>query len=143
MTTAPLRARRSSARWCAWASPSEALATLRVMPVSNLNRTITQIVVTQAGAGSTDLVAIPGAGLRIFVVSIVLILDAAGTVKFTEGTGPTDLTGAIPVATNGGFVVTGNGYDPVLQTNTANSKLSMVSATGKAFGWLRYFIAPE
>lgn len=110
------------------------------MPPSFLNRTITQVAITQGAAGSTDLVAAPGAGARIYVVSIVLTADAAGTFKFTEGTGPTDLTGVIPVAQFGGFVVLGNGYDPVLQTNTANSKLTVISATSKVFGWIRYFL---
>jgi hypothetical protein len=104
-------------------------------------RTITQVPVTQGAAGTTDLVAAPGAGLKIYVVSVVLTLDAAGSIKFTEGTGPTDLSGVIPVAINSGFVVLGDAECPVLQTNTANAKLSMVTATGKAFGWLRYFVA--
>jgi hypothetical protein len=113
------------------------------MPVHSYNRTITQVAVTQGAAGSTDLVAIPGAGIKIYVVSIVITLDAGGSIKFTEGTGPTDLTGVIPVAANGGFVVLGDSEAPVLQTNTANSKLSIVTATGKAFGWIRYFTATE
>src|SRR5262245_15812829 len=110
------------------------------MPVG-LGRTITQIVISQGAAGATDLVTAPGAGLRIYVVSFAITLDAAGTLKFTEGTGPTDLTGAMPVAQNGCFVVgDGDNNSPVLNTVTANSKLSIVTATGKAFGWLRYFI---
>lgn len=110
------------------------------MPHKNIARTITQVAVTQGAAGALDLVAIPGAGLKIYVVSIVLVGDAAGTVKFTEGTGPTDLTGAIPLAANGGFVVISNDDTPILATNTANSKLSLVSATAKVFGWIRYFV---
>jgi hypothetical protein len=109
-------------------------------PHKNVARTITQVAVTQGAAGSTDLVAIPGTGLKIYVVGIVLVGDAGGTVKFTEGTGPTDLTGAIPVAANGGFVVISNDDTPILSTNTANSKLSLVSVTAKVFGWVRYFV---
>jgi hypothetical protein len=113
------------------------------MPQHVLNRTITQVAIDQSGAGTTDLVAAPGAGLRIYVVVLVVTLSAAGTIRFTEGTGPTNLTGDMPLATGGGFVVLGDGYNPILQTNTANSKLSIVSATGFADGYLRYFVAPD
>lgn len=110
------------------------------MPVSSYARQLTQVSVAQGAAGATDLVVAPGAGARIYVVKIVLALDAAGTIKFTEGTGPTDLTGAIPVSANGGFVVIGTNGEPVLQTNTQNSKLSITTVTGKAQGWIAYYL---
>ena len=113
------------------------------MPVQSQNRTITQVSIAQGAAGTTDLVAAPGAGFKIYVVTIVILMDVAGTIKFTEGTAPTDLTGALTVGTTSGFVITGSGIAPVMQTNTANSKLSIVSATGKATGWIRYFTTPE
>lgn len=115
------------------------------MPVYNLNRTVTQIPVAAAAGASTDLIAIPGSGMKIYVVSIVLTMAATGTFKFTEGTGPTDLTGAIAVGAGGGIVDLGDGISPVLQTNTANSKLSIVTvgASATAAGWLRYFLAAE
>lgn len=114
------------------------------MPDLSYNRTITQVAVAQGSTpGTTDLVAAPGAGLKIYVVTIVLSDTAAGTFKFTEGTGPTDLTGAMPFAANGGMVPIGDGINPVLNTNTANAKLSIVSAGAGsgANGWIRYFIA--
>lgn len=111
------------------------------MPVHNLNRTITQVTISQAAAGSSDLVAAPGADLKVYVVSIVFTMGAAGTFKFTEGTGPTDLTGAMNVSGSGGLVSIGDGINPILQTNTANSKLSIVTTGGDADGWIRYFIA--
>src|SRR5262245_22596324 len=110
------------------------------MPVTNDGRTVTQVVVTQAGAGATDLVAAPGAGFRIHVVGIFIVLDAAGSIKFTEGTGPTDLTGVITVATNGSLNMFSDSNWPVLSTNTTGVKLSMTTATGKAFGWIRYYV---
>lgn len=113
------------------------------MPITNQNRTIVQVALDQGGAGSTDLVAAPGAGLRIFVVTIVVSMAAAGTIRFTEGTGPTNLTGDLDIALAGGFVSIGDGVNPVLQTNTANSKLTVTSTTGAANGWIRYFVAPE
>lgn len=109
-----------------------------------MNRTILQVAVNQGAAGSTDVVAAPGAGARIYVVTIVLSNShsAAGTIKFTEGTGPTDLTGEMQLAAaGGGFVIIGNGHDPILHTNTANSKLSVVTVTGFVDGYIRYFLA--
>ena len=111
------------------------------MPISFQNRTITQVAIDQGGAGSTDLVAAPGAGLKIYVVTIVVSLAAAGTVRFTEGTGPTNLTGDVDLAVAGGYVTIGDGINPVLQTNTAGDKLSIVSTGGAANGWIRYFVA--
>ena len=110
------------------------------MPIATYNRTITQVAITQGAAGQLDLVA-AAPGLKIYVVSFVVTMSAAGTITFNEGTGPTALSGAMDVAASGGFVVTGNGNDGViLQTNTANSKLGLVSTTGIAKGWLRYFL---
>lgn len=114
------------------------------MPITT-GRTTTQIAIAQgATPGTTDLVAAPGAGLKIYVTLICFTDTAAGTIKFTEGTGPTDLTGAMSFAANGGMVPIGDGESVVLQTNTANSKLSIVSAGAGsgANGWLRYYIAP-
>lgn len=104
------------------------------------DRTITQVAISRTAGTAQDLVAAPGARLKIYVVNIVVVLSAAGTITFREGTGPTDLTGAITVGDTGGFVV-GNGESVVLQTNTANAKLSIFPATGNATGWIRYYVA--
>lgn len=112
------------------------------MPDTSSNRTIVQIAIDQGAAGTTDLVAAPGAGLKIYVTGIALSLSAAGTVRFTEGTGPTNLSGDMDLAAAGGFVSIGDGTNVILNTNTANAKLSIVSTVGAANGWLRYFIAP-
>lgn len=111
------------------------------MPDTTLNRTIIQVAIDQSVAGSTDVVAAPGAGLKVYVVGVTVSLSAAGTIRFTEGTGPTNLTGDLDVALAGGFVTFGDGANVVLQTNTANSKLTLTSTGGAANGWLRYYIA--
>lgn len=110
------------------------------MPDRSYNRTITQIAITGA-AGSIDLVAAQ-AGQRIYVTTWVVSLDTAGSFKFTEGTGPTDLTGVIEVGADVIGGVSGDGLNPILQTNTVNSKLSIVTVTGAPRGYLRYFLAP-
>lgn len=110
------------------------------MPDFSFSRTITQIPIAGT-AGSQDLVAAPGAGLKIFVVGFLVELETTGTLKFTEGTGPTDLTGTLDITADTPFSVFGSGF-PILQTNTANAKLSLVTATGAPRGWLRYFVSP-
>ena len=113
------------------------------MPALSYSPTIVQAAINQAAAGSTDVVAAPGAKVRIYVVAIVLTNShsAAGTIKFTEGTGPTDLTGEMQLAASGGgMVIVGDGLSPVLHTPTANSKLSIVTVTGFVDGYIRYFI---
>ena len=110
------------------------------MPVSFQNRTVAQVAINQTAAGTDDLIAAV-AGLKIYVVTVVVSLAAAGTIKFQEGTGPTDITGEIPLAAGGGFVVTGGADSVALQTNVAGNKLSIVTTGGAADGWLRYFTA--
>jgi hypothetical protein len=112
------------------------------MPAPFSGRTVTQVAISAAAGTPQDVVAAPGAGLKIYVVNIVLLVDTANTiVKFTEGTGPTDITGAMELADNGGLVVGGSPDAPVLQTNTAGAKLSVSATVGAAKGWLRYFVA--
>lgn len=117
-------------------SPSGDPATIRIV-FDPASRSITQVAIT-GSAGAVDLVAAVS-GLKIYVVQLVLGLDAAGTLKFTEGTGPTDLTGVIEVLADSPFVL-GNGSGVVLQTNTAGVKLGVTTATGAPRGYLRYFV---
>jgi len=113
------------------------------MPALDTNRTITQITITQGGAGAIDLVAAPGAGLKVFVVAYVVAIATTGQVQWFEGTGPTALSGNMNLLAGTPHIVVGNGMSPVLQTNTANVKLTLTSTTGIATGYIRYFIAPE
>lgn len=113
------------------------------MPIASASRTVTQVVINAAAGTPQDLVAIPGVGFKIYVVTIVLTLSAAGSVQFTEGTGPTALTGVIGLGATTPLVLFGDDDTVVLNTNTANSKLSIAAITGNATGWLRYFTATE
>lgn len=90
----------------------------------------TFIPVAQGATGTTVLAAAV-AGKRHKVVGAVLVLDVAGTAKFTDDAG--DLTGAMPVSASGGFVLP-NVDSPYTQTTTVNSALNLVTTTGKAFG---------
>lgn len=93
--------------------------------------------VSQSGAG-TDVVVAGVAGKKVYVVDICLTLDAAGTLKFTEVSG--DLTGALNLAANGGIAAIGSDH-PVLWTDTAGEDLKITTTTGKAQGWITYFVA--
>lgn len=109
------------------------------MPSVVAGRTTSNASIVQAAAGSADIAAAPGTGLRIHVTQIVLVANGACTLKFQEG-GTTDLTGNMSLPANGMLVILGNGVDPVISTVTANSKLNLVTGTSFVNGWCRYFV---
>jgi hypothetical protein len=95
-------------------------------------RTLTYVAVAQGGAGTTALIA-ADTSQKHKVLGCALIMDAAGTLKFTDGTD--DLTGAMSIAANGGFVLpASNEY--YLTTNASNRALNIVTVTGKASGFV-------
>jgi hypothetical protein len=83
-------------------------------------------------SGTTELVAAQ-AGLRIWVVSYVVVATEAGTVKFSDGA---DLTGAMAFAANGGVAANGQASSPWFWTE-AGSALSIVT-TAAVTGHLTY-----
>lgn len=95
-------------------------------------RTVQRVSIAQGAAGSTDILAAAG-GQRIYLLGAFIDLDAAGTLKFQSG-GTTDISGAIPIAINGGFVLPPSIEAPWSYTKVGE-KLNIVTATGKAFGW--------
>lgn len=90
---------------------------------------LVHIPVAQGAAGTTQLAAATS-GKRHKVVGAVLLLDAAGTLKFTDSGG--DLTGAMDIGATGGFVLptTDLPYTQAL----SGSALSLVTTVGKAKG---------
>jgi hypothetical protein len=94
-------------------------------------RTVQRIAIAQGAAGSTDILAAV-ANQRIYLVGAYIDLDAGGSLKFQ--TNGTDITGAIPIAANGGFVLPLDVDNPWLYTKIGD-KLNIFTATGKAFGW--------
>ena len=89
---------------------------------------LTYVSVAQGAAGTTELAAAV-AGKKHKIMGGILVLDAAGTLKFT---GTADLTGAMSLAANAGFVLPNNTL-PYMQT-TEGAALSLVTVTGKASG---------
>ena len=58
-------------------------------------------------------------------------MSAAGTIKFIDSAG--DLTGAMDIAANGGFVLA-TGLLPWTETGAINRSISIVSTVGLAKG---------
>lgn len=93
-------------------------------------------------ASSTDntLVA-ANANARIRVHSLFIVATAALTATFKDGTGGTAITGAMPLAANGGVVLP---YNPEGWFITSkNTLLSLNLSTSSAFGGLTYSLAPK
>lgn len=95
--------------------------------------------ISTAASGGTDLVAAPGASLRIRVLSYVIVAGGTVNVKFTSGTGPTDITGAMPLVVNAGVAASSDRYG--LFATAANAKLSInLSGAVQVSGHLAYIV---
>lgn len=99
-----------------------------------------RVVINQAGAGTTTLVAAI-AGRLFAVTRVVLTLSAAGTVQFSDGTDA--LTGPFDVAANGGFVLPADNVNPWFATAALGRALQIVTTGGAARGVLDYINAVE
>jgi hypothetical protein len=92
------------------------------------------------GVTSADLVAAPGPGLKIYVVSFILTAGAsANTVKFTSGTVPTDITATHHLGASGSLAVGAGDEARLLETDRENEKLSIVATGGPVDVTLRYY----
>jgi hypothetical protein len=94
--------------------------------------------IAQGAAGTTSIVT-GVAGKKIYVTGLFLTLDAAGTIKFTEVAG--DLSGAMAMGGAAAPPFAFAADHPILWTSVAGEDLKITTATGKAQGWLTYFIA--
>jgi hypothetical protein len=90
---------------------------------------ISYVSVAQGAAGATTLAAAV-TDKRHKVIAVVLIIDTAGTIKFSDGSG--DLTGPMSLDQNAGFVLPASAY-PYLQGGI-NSALSLTTTGGKVNG---------
>ena len=98
----------------------------------------TDVSVAQGAAGTTVLAAASGSN-KHKVIGCVLIMDAAGTLKFNDGT--VDLSGAMSLAANGGFVLP-TSILPFTETAAVNRPLNLITATGKASGVVAILTEP-
>lgn len=101
--------------------------------------------ISQSAAGYT-LIGSPTGGIHyVKLIAVVLTLDAAGTIQFVGGNGlSTDpaLTGTLNIATNGGFVLPPAPLENPWLALSPNLTLGLVSAVGKAQGFVAWAQSP-
>lgn len=104
----------------------------------------TAVISISAGTSADIVAAVPNK--RIRVIGVTVLTNTAGTLKFCSGTGPTDITGAMPCAANGGFSATSSlrtasgEFAPLFET-AAGEKLSIVSSvSANVGGFLTYVL---
>ncbi len=102
----------------------------RTNPATACGKTITYIPVKQVTTSGTTVLAAASPGNKHKILGCILTLHKQGTLKFTDGAG--DLTGAMNIALDGGFVLP-NSIIPYTETAT-NSALSVVTTSGAANG---------
>ncbi len=98
-------------------------------------------VIDASTSGDHTVVAAPPAGLKIRLQNYTLI--AAGDVSVTWKSGSTEISGAMPLAANGGLAPsagaeTGTGLDGVLQTAGGEALILNLSAAVAVGGHLKY-----
>lgn len=98
--------------------------------------------ISAATSGNNTLVAAAAAGLKIKVVSYVLVADAAVTATFQSGAAGTALSGAMSLAANGGVSAISQPSSHLFETAAATLlNLSLGGAVGVR-GHLSYFVEP-
>lgn len=93
-------------------------------------KTLTFVPVNQGSAGTTQLAAASGSN-KHKVMGCILTMSAAGTLKFVDSSG--DLTGAMDIATAGGFVLPTSMLQ-YTETGAINRSISIVTTVGLAKG---------
>ena len=99
-------------------------------PEINAGKTVTYVAVAQGAAGTTELAAADITKTHK-LLGAVLVMSAAGTLKFTDGTD--DLSGAMDIAANGGFTAPASNF-AYLETGAVNRALNLVTTVGAAKG---------
>lgn len=103
--------------------------TVTANPATAYGKTITYVSVAQGASGSTTLAA-ASPGNKHKIIGAMLFMSAAGTLKFVDGAA--DLTGAMDIAANGGFVLPVNIIP--YQVGSTNTALSITTTVGLAKG---------
>ena len=111
--------------------------TVTANPATGEGKTLLFASVAQGAAGTTAIVA-ADATKKVKVVSYMIVLDAAGSFKFNDGT--VDLSGAVPVLISGGVGLAGAPSAHILETAAINRPFNIVTVTGKAFGHISYYL---
>jgi len=99
----------------------------------------TILTAIQSGVTSVDLVAAV-TGMKIYVCSYVITAGAAaGTLKFTSGTVPTDISAVHHYPINGGLAV-GHGDEARVLETAVGEKLACVGTGGPFDITVRYYL---
>jgi len=89
-----------------------------------------------AASGDNTIVAAVSAGVKVRVLACFLINTTAdATARFEDGAGGTALTGIMPLAANGGFVLP---FNPAGWFETGDNTLLNLEATGDMDGAITY-----
>lgn len=104
------------------------------------------VPISQAAAGFTLLVP-PKMGLHyVKVLAVVLFMSAGGTLKLvqgsTDGTSTADVTGAMPIAANGGFVLPPAELANPWFFTAPDQALGLFTVTGLAAGYMLAAYSP-
>jgi hypothetical protein len=94
-------------------------------------------------AASTDIVAAPGSGNKIRVISYMLVAAAVGVVtKWNSGTTPTNLTGSMTMIAGTPLALAGSIESPLLECGPGE-KLTLTQAGAvQVSGHVAYMIVP-
>lgn len=115
-------------------------------------KVVTVPIVNEA-AGTKSIATAPGAQTRVYVIAVALFPDdptRGATVKFTSGTGPTNLTGPMEIGNKDSpsttpaaspLVMLGSPERPILVA-ALGEKLDLVIGTQPVSGFVTYYLAP-
>lgn len=102
--------------------------------------------VAQAAAGFTAIAPTRGGLHYIKVIACVLLLDAGGTIKWVQGSNDGtltgDISGAMPFAGNGGFVLSPAALSTPWFFTAPDQALGIFTVTGKASGFVTCVYSP-
>ena len=110
--------------------PVSVAATINANPTTYNGKALTYVSVDQGAAGTTVLAAASALN-KHKILGCFLVMDAAGTLKFNDGT--VDRSGAMSIAANGGFVLP-TSIIPFAETAAINRPLNLITTAGKAAG---------
>ena len=108
------------------------------IPTAFGKTTTTFIMVSQGFAGTTALLPASANNFNK-LIGCCLVMDGAGTAQFTDGT--TNITGAMSIAANGGFVLPTSAM-PYAQTAAVNRPLNLVTTSNPAKGMIVALVEP-
>lgn len=103
-------------------------------------RTLLFGVINTSSSGDNTLVAAPGTGLKIKVVSYVLVASSAVSVKFTSGAAGTNLCGAMSLSANGGVSACGQVGSHLLEAASNTALVLNLSGAVQVSGHYSYFV---